>query len=131
MKLLAAEAKPDDGNCRACAYDQADEQKEAGAKEVVQGPTNAAPNQEPREQVSEDRPEGILIFIHGLESTSIYLGGKGRCNLSFKYARTSPPSQAKVNAIAVSPKASRLISSLLVNLEITSIIAPSIKIFEK
>jgi len=61
LPLFAAKAQPDEIEGPAHAYEQANQGQHAGAKELIGGEADPAPEEKPGKKVSEDRPEGVLV----------------------------------------------------------------------
>ena len=61
MSLLSPEAEPDEIERPTHAHQEADQGEVASAEKVVSGPADATPEEQPRDQIAEDRPEGVLF----------------------------------------------------------------------
>ena len=59
--LLSAEAQPDEVEGSAHSNQESDEGQIRGIEEAIGSPANPAPEEEPRYEVAEDRPEGVLF----------------------------------------------------------------------
>lgn len=60
-KLLPTEPEPDEIERPAHAYQEADQGEVLMVEEVVDSPTDPAPEEQARDEIAEDRPEGILF----------------------------------------------------------------------
>ena len=60
-QLLASEPKPHEIERSAHSDQEADEGEKGGVEEVVSCPADTAPEKEARNEVAEDRPQGVLF----------------------------------------------------------------------